>query len=87
MTDQGDAVQPDIGSAREEVRKPSISPAAISVFAGGIGSAAIVAALIFAKRSTAGVRRVAMTDWALPDPFRPRTVVSFPNGTYRREYA
>ena len=54
MTEQSDAVQPVIGSAREDVRRPGVSPAAIRAFAGGIGSAAIVAALIFAKRSTAG---------------------------------
>lgn len=52
MTDEDKAAQSGSDAARDELRKPSVSPAAIKVLASGIGSAAIVAALIFARRST-----------------------------------
>ena len=48
----GEGRKPDNDMVREKLPKTSVSPAAIKVLASGIGSAAIVAALIFARRAT-----------------------------------
>jgi hypothetical protein len=50
MKDEPAAVEPDSQSASDDIRKSNPSPIAVKTFAGGIGCAAIVAALIYSNR-------------------------------------
>ena len=50
MSSEPSAIQSDSQLAADEIRKANPSPTAVKTFAGGIGCAAIVAALIYSKR-------------------------------------